>query len=143
MGEPGKKIRITEVSLSDSVASLGAIGTATITAQAGNGDEKVLATFESSTLDYKEKTETVNFETDAGQYVILRWYLRTSDPRIRVRIRYCSYTYVLDSLGDPGTSKQKINAYLLIPCATETDANSIKDIIKNKIPEIEIYLKRE
>lgn len=143
-GEEGKRIKLDELSLSDSIAAEGATGTATVTAQAGAGEEKILATFESSTLEYKEKKQAVDFTAEAGQDVVIRWYLRTSDPKIRVRIKFCSYSYSMDSPEDPeDPDEPKIKAYLLIPCASETDADNIKDSIKNKIPEIEIYVLKE
>ena len=143
-GESGKKISIQELSLSDSIAALGAKGTATVTAQAEDGEEKILATFESSSTKYTEKKQAVDYTAEAGKSVVLRWYLITSDPKTRVRIKFCSYTYSMISSGDsedPG--KPKTGACLLIPCASETDANALKDAIKNKVPSIEIYVKSE
>jgi hypothetical protein len=143
-GEEGKKIKLEEISLSGSVAAEGATGTATVTAQAGSGEEKILATFQSSTLDYKEKRQAIDFTAEAGQDVIIRWYLRTSDQTIRVRIKFCSYSYSMSSPEGPeDPDEPKIKAYLLIPCASETDANNIKDTIKNKISITEIYVLKE
>lgn len=140
-GEYGKKISIQELSLSDSIAALGANGTATVTAQAGGGEEKLLATFTSSSTKYTEKKQVVDYTAEAGKSVILRWYLITSDPKVRARIKFCSYTYSMLSSGD--SEDPKTGACLLIPCASETDANALKDAIKNEVPYIDIYIKSE
>jgi hypothetical protein len=142
-GEEGKKIKIEELSLASSVAAEGGTCTATVTAQVGTGEEKILATFTGSKTDYEDKKQVVDFTAEAGQSVTLRWYLKTSDPKIRVRIKFCSYTYSMSTSETPGEpGEPEIKAYLVIPCAFETDADKIKESIKNVVPEIEIYVKK-
>lgn len=146
-GETGKKIKLEELSLFIAVDGAGAICTATVTAQAGEGEETTIAVFEGTKLQYEEQKKAVNFEAEAGESIVLRWYLTTSDTKIRTRIRYVSYTYSVETVEDPEEPEDpgdpEIIAYLVIPCASETDAENIKNKIKNTVPEIEIYVKKD
>lgn len=137
-GETGKKIKLEELSLFIAVDGAGAICTATVTAQAGKGEETTIAVFKGTKLQYEEQKKAVNFEAEAGESIVLRWYLTTSNTKIRTRIRYVSYTYSMETVEDP-----EIIAYLIIPCASETDAENIKNKIKNTVQEIEIYVKKD
>jgi len=141
-GEPSKKIKISEVSLFGAVAAKGATGTATITAKPEAGNEVTIATFDFSGLQYEEKSKAVNLEADSGQSVTINWYLKTSNPNIRVRIKSCSYSYDLVPTENQDTVQPKNLAYLLIPCATESDALDLKNLIQSQIKDIEIYVKQ-
>lgn len=149
-GETGKKIKLEELSLSIAVDAAGATCKATVTAQAGEGEETTIAVFEGKELKYEEQKKPVDVEAEAGESVVLRWYLTTSDPKIRTRIRYVSYSYSMVPVEDPADPEEpedpgnpEIIAYLVIPCASETDAEDIKNKIKTTVPEIELYVKKE
>ena len=139
----GKRIKLEKLSMLFQVAASGVEGTAIVTAEVG-GVETALKAFVTKNTEYEEQIKTVDFIAGVGKPVVVRWYLKTTGPA-RSRMMNVAYTFSYvdpEPEPEPETSTQPDDAaYLIIPCASESEADEISEKIKSQVKDIEIYVK--
>ena len=132
-GEPGKQIRIEELSLFLQVTKADIVGTAWVTA---NGEE--VARWMEDKTTYQPKTVTLSALAAEGEPVSLKWYILTSDKRYRARMAKLTFSYSLVDIPEPIEDTQ---AVVWVAGITKTQAEELVTALKVDYPGIEAYIK--
>ena len=143
--EPGMCIKIERLSMRFQVSAPGAVGTAIVTAETG-GEVKELATFTTAETAYQDLTQEVNYIAGEGLPVTLRWRLKTTDPANRSRMRDLAYVFNYadpEPVEEPGEPEPlpEPQAYIMIPCTSESEAGSVMEKIKPVVEDLEVFVK--
>lgn len=136
-GLEGQKIKITELSLLQLQEVAGTTGTVTITAQQGEEAEEVLENWTESKTTAQVKDLEFLYTAKTGATVTLRWYLTNSVNTSKAKMQRLAYDfeYIKDE-EQPGST-----VYLLIPCASEEEAENVTGKIKDLVNNIQIFVK--
>ncbi len=143
-GQPGKQIKIEELSCSMNVAKAGVIGNVIIVAEV-DGVYTTLATFEETNTLYTSKSKKVDFFVEAGKSVTLRWYIKSSDKKNRARMKLLSYSYnIVDAPEKPPVQKTN-DCLVVVECESESAANLLVEALRGSgylDKDVEIYIKK-